>query len=68
MSSSTCVFPAVPVRSTVKRDLTGQLGALAATGVSREHIFVDKKSGAAGSLGSRLHWPMPDERSGAADC
>jgi predicted site-specific integrase-resolvase len=32
--------------STAKQDLTRQLDALAAAGISKEHIFVDKKSGA----------------------
>ena len=32
--------------STAKQDLTRQLDALAAAGITREHIFVDKKSGA----------------------
>jgi DNA invertase Pin-like site-specific DNA recombinase len=32
--------------STAKQDLTRQLDALAAAGISKEHIFMDKKSGA----------------------
>lgn len=32
--------------SSAKQDLTPQLDALAAAGISKEHIFVDKKSGA----------------------
>lgn len=32
--------------STAKQDLARQLDALAAAGISREHVFVDKKSGA----------------------